>query len=290
MEKEIERLNKQLAHLEKSYKAGIVKKSEFLKGKKKVEKKLKIAEEKVQDQENKSAAVKRIIDKPKSKKIENTPKVAVETVNVVNIKQEKKKERKVSDNDDERSSIWSYLLLLLVIVLILFFVYKYTETLAPTTDSVVVYDYSNFFCDHCSDLQETLKEIKKDYGVKVKIYHRQFPNDLINPLSTMAAEASECANDQNRFIEYHNILFENNERIDDKDDFIDLARDVDIEFIDQFEECLNSHEKLKEVMEDVQEGKDSGVEAIPTLVIDGEVLKGKQSYKVIASVIEKHLN
>jgi protein-disulfide isomerase len=282
MENEMERLNKQLAHLEKSYKAGIVKRSEYLKGKKKVDKKIKHLEDKVQDQETKTAAVKKIIEKPKSKK----NKIAVINTNKIT----EPKDKRSTNNDDEKSSIWSYLLLLLVIVMVLFFVYKYTETLAPTTDSVTIYDYSNFFCDHCSDLQETLKEIKKDYGVKVKIYHRQFPNNKIHPLSTMAAEASECANDQGRFIEYHNLLFMGNNQIDDAEDFVDLARDVEIEQINKFENCLNNHEKLEEVMDDVKEGKESGVKAIPTLVIDGEVLKGAQSYKVISSVINKHLN
>ena len=290
MDKEIERLNKQLAHLEKSYKAGVVKKSEFLKGKKKVERKIKQANEKVQDRETKTAAITKIINKPKSKK-NNTKEKKPDVI--INNKQSDKTHNNKSKKryDDEKSSIWSYLLLLLVIVVVLFFVYKYTETLAPTTDTITMYEYSNFFCSHCDDLQDTLKEIKKDYGVKIKIYHRQFPNDAIHPLSTLAAEASECANDQNKFIEYHNLLFvgNRNKKITEKTDLIELAEMSEVEDIETFKKCLENHEKLEEIQADIDEGEKAGVKATPTLVINGEVLQGAQSYNVIASVINKHL-
>ena len=40
---------------------------------------------------------------------------------------------------------------------------------------------------------------------------------------------------------------------------------------------------------DYQTAKNAGVKATPTLIINGELLQGAQSYQVIASVIDKHL-
>lgn len=197
-----------------------------------------------------------------------------------------------NDNYDE-PSFWgnfgAFLLLLIIIVGILFFVHKYTQVLAPQSNTITIYEYSDFFCPYSAAMQTTLKKIKEDYGVKVKIYQRQFPNTDIHPLAKLAAEASECADDQNRFIEYHNQLFFPKNEIKTEDDLINLADDADIENVDKFTECLLNHDKLANVEEDIAEGKELGVKTTPTLVIDGELLVGAQPYEVVISVINKHL-
>ncbi|MBI4454133.1 DsbA family protein [Candidatus Woesearchaeota archaeon] len=198
-----------------------------------------------------------------------------------------------NDNNDNEPSFWgnfgAFLLLLIIIVGILFFVNKYTQVLTPQSNTVTIYEYSDFFCPYSAAMQTTLKKVKEDYGVKVKIYQRQFPNTEIHPLAKLAAEASECADDQNRFIEYHNQLFFPKKDIKIENDLISLAGDADIESVDQFKDCLLNHDKLANVEEDIAEGKELGVKTTPTLVIDGELLVGAQPYEVVKAVINKHL-
>ncbi|MBS3122818.1 DsbA family protein [Candidatus Woesearchaeota archaeon] len=197
------------------------------------------------------------------------------------------------DNNYDGPSFWgnfgAFLLLLIIIVGILFFVHKYTQVLAPQSNTITIYEYSDFFCPYSAAMQTTLKKVKEDYGVKVKIYQRQFPNTDIHPLAKLAAEASECADDQNRFIEYHNQLFFPKKEIKTENDLINLASDADIENVDKFKDCLLNHDKLANVEEDIAEGKELGVKTTPTLVIDGELLVGAQPYNVVKAVINKHL-
>ena len=67
MEKEVNRLKKELDHLEKTHRSGIISKKEFLKGKKKVEEKLKAASDYISEEERKNAEIKKILEQPSKK-------------------------------------------------------------------------------------------------------------------------------------------------------------------------------------------------------------------------------
>jgi len=192
-------------------------------------------------------------------------------------------------NGKKEGSFWSYLILLVIIVMVLFFVYKYTQPVTPITKTVTIYEYSDFYCEYCAEMQVTLKDIKKDFGNKILIYHKQFPNEELHPLSKLAAEASECANDQNRFIEFHNALYFSDLPKETEQDLLDMAELMDFDDYDLFVECLTNHEKSEEVDKDITEGKANGVKFTPTLIINGEVLQGAQPYKVIKAEINKQL-
>ncbi len=207
-----------------------------------------------------------------------------------------------TDKGDKNDNIWTYLILLLVIVAILFFIYKYTDAPVQTPSgvgnaddssgfkTVTIYEYSDFYCPYSAAMQTTLKKIKEEYGVKVKIYQKQFPVTELHPLAKIAAEASECADDQNRFMQFHNIMFfAKRELVSSEEGIIEMGKNIDLDDFEKFKECILSHEKLQSVEDDITEGKAYGVKATPSLVIDGELLQGLQSYNVIVYTINQHL-
>jgi protein-disulfide isomerase len=53
--------------------------------------------------------------------------------------------------------------------------------------------------------------LKKEYidNGKIAFYYRHFPLTSIHPYAKSAAIAAECANDQGKFWEYHDLLFQN---------------------------------------------------------------------------------
>ena len=78
--------------------------------------------------------------------------------------------------------------------------------------SVTVIEFSDFQCPFCEQFfKTTYTQLKKEYidTGKIAFYYRHFPLTNIHPLATPAALASECANDQGKFWEYHDLLFEN---------------------------------------------------------------------------------
>lgn len=76
---------------------------------------------------------------------------------------------------------------------------------------VTVIEFSDFQCPFCKQMfTNALSQIKKEYidSGKIKFYYRHLPLTSIHPNAMIAAEASECANEQGKFWEYHDMLFQ----------------------------------------------------------------------------------
>lgn len=84
---------------------------------------------------------------------------------------------------------------------------------APTQGSkdakITLIEFSDFQCSFCSRTLPTTEQIMKVYNGKIKFAYKQFPLNSLHPNAQKAAEASECAKEQGKFWEYHDILFKN---------------------------------------------------------------------------------
>src|SRR3989338_1022862 len=86
--------------------------------------------------------------------------------------------------------------------------------------------------------KEVLPQIMETYGDKIRYVFRNFP-ELNNEQAQLAAEASECADEQGNFWEYHDYLFAHNTRLT-----LSSLRQVAVETgldLDAFEACFFSH-------------------------------------------------
>src|SRR3989344_9399332 len=76
---------------------------------------------------------------------------------------------------------------------------------------VTIIEFSDFQCPFCSRFRDqTFDQIKSKYidTGKVKFVYRDFPLTQIHPMAQKGAEASECADEQGKFWEYHDLLFQ----------------------------------------------------------------------------------
>lgn len=74
---------------------------------------------------------------------------------------------------------------------------------------ITLVEFSDFQCPFCERAFPTIQQLMKDYKGKIKIAYKQFPLTSIHPNAQKSAEASECANEQGKFWEYHDLLFTN---------------------------------------------------------------------------------
>ena len=97
--------------------------------------------------------------------------------------------------------------------------------------------------------------------------------------SIWAAQASECAADQGKFWEYHDLMFERwngeNQGTFSKENLIKFAQDLKLDAA-KFDPCLNNDETLERVKADTLEGRAVGVTGTPTFFINGQPLVGAQ--------------
>ena len=87
----------------------------------------------------------------------------------------------------------------------------------PADAPVTIVEFSDFQCPYCSRFfSETYSQIKQQYEGKIRFVFRDFPLSSIHPWAEKGAEAAGCANEQGKFWEYHDAIFQNQTAITEK--------------------------------------------------------------------------
>jgi protein-disulfide isomerase len=111
--------------------------------------------------------------------------------------------------------------------------------------------------------------------------------------SQWAAEASECAGDQDAFWPYHDLLFNSqsgeNKGAFSKDNLKKFAADLSLD-TQSFNECLDSGKYTSLVQQQTSLAQSLGVQSTPAFVINGQALIGAQPYEAFQQVIDQQLS
>ena len=95
--------------------------------------------------------------------------------------------------------------------------------------------------------------------------------------------AAGCAQAQNKFWEYHDVLFANQENIA-KADLRKYAQDLDLD-ITAFDACVAEEKPSIEIRQDYAQGVDLGVYGTPSYVINGQLISGEVTFEVWEQII-----
>jgi protein-disulfide isomerase len=162
----------------------------------------------------------------------------------------------------------------------------------PTTAKVAIIAYSDFGCSHCRNFalgQE--KQLRAEYENtgSVRFEYRHF---IISPPDTAnAANASECAADQGRFWDYHDLLYSQQgvtQRPFTKSNLKQYATRLGLN-AQQFDDCVDADRHLDKVYRDSAEGKDAGVQGTPTFFINGTSIPGEVPYAEFKAAVDAAL-
>ncbi len=154
------------------------------------------------------------------------------------------------------------------------------------TSKVEVVEFSDFQCPACRRFFPTIKSIKEEYKDKISFKYYNFPLVTIHEYAMGAALAAECANDQSKFWEYHDVLFTSPKDLT-KSTLKELAAGIGLDTA-KFNACLDSEAKKNEVEADINEGVNKGIEGTPTVFINGVKLEDR-SYENFKKVIDEKL-
>jgi len=83
-----------------------------------------------------------------------------------------------------------------------------SPSIGPKDAKVTIVEFSDFECPFCSRAYGTVKQIQSAYPKDVRIVYKNLPLTNLHPNAQKAAEASVCAQDQGKFWEMHDKIFE----------------------------------------------------------------------------------
>lgn len=164
---------------------------------------------------------------------------------------------------------------------------------------ITLIEFSDYQCPFCGRFfRQTLPQIEKEFiqTGKVRYVFRDFPVQSLHPEAQKAAEAAECAGEQGKYWEFHDLIFQNQKAMKITD-LKRYATALHLE-IEGFNECLNSGRKFEEVRLDFEAGEKAGVRGTPSFILgrttpDGNIrgafIVGAQPFSVFKATIEELL-
>lgn len=132
---------------------------------------------------------------------------------------------------------------------------------------VTLVEYGDYECPHCGAAHPIVQEIQRVLGPNLRFVFRNFPLAQIHPHAQHAAEAAEAAGAQGEFWGMHDLLFENQDALEDPD-LLRYAAALGFD-VERFAKELSSGVHSDRVRRDFRSGVKSGVNGTPTFFING---------------------
>jgi protein-disulfide isomerase len=137
----------------------------------------------------------------------------------------------------------------------------------PAKAPVTLVEYGDYECPYCGEAYPVVKALQKRLGDQVRFVFRNFPLAQAHPHAEHAAEAAEAAGAQGKFWEMHDLLYENQDALEDED-MVRYARTLHLD-VPRFVKEMETGAYLERVREDFRSGVKSGVNGTPTFFING---------------------
>lgn len=159
---------------------------------------------------------------------------------------------------------------------------------------VTIVEFGDFRCPFCKrSFDQVEPQLEKDYinSGKVKFAFRNYA--FLGPASVIAAEGAACANEQEKFWDYHDYMYKNQPEESDtsmytSDRLSEIAGTLGMDAL-QFKTCMDTHKYAKQVQADLAAGQKASVQATPTFYINGMQLVGAQPYPAFDQAIKAAL-
>lgn len=150
---------------------------------------------------------------------------------------------------------------------------------------VTIVAFSDFQCPYCSKATAGVDAVLKAYPNDVKFYFLHFPLSF-HQSAMPAAIASQCANQQNKFWEFHDKLFSNQQGLEPTF-FKSTAKEIGLDEA-KFTACLEDPSTKARVSQDMEQGTAAGVEGTPSFFINGaQFAQGVPSVEAVKGYVER---
>ncbi len=155
-----------------------------------------------------------------------------------------------------------------------------TPLKGPADAPVQVVEFSDFLCPYCRSIAGAFNQFIPQSGNRVALYFKNYPldkecnpslNQTLHPGACLLALGGICAHYQGKFQAYHDRVFSSDLKDPKAHDVVRLAGEAGVN-PDAVEGCLTDPRTKEQLAAEIAEGKRIGVQATPTLLINGKKL------------------
>ena len=136
--------------------------------------------------------------------------------------------------------------------------------------------FGDFQCPACAAAEPGVSHVRKTFGDRVKIIWDDFPLTQVHQNAMAGAIAARCADDQGKFWEYHDVLYQSqpnwSTEQNPKSLFVTYAKSIGLN-TDAFSACYDKQDQAK-IQADMAEGTQNGVQGTPTFFINNKRFVG----------------
>ena len=143
------------------------------------------------------------------------------------------------------------------------------HTLGALHAPVIVIEYGDFQCPLCKQAAAAGKLLLQRFPNRVLFAYRHYPLEEAHPHALAAAEAAECAGEQGKFWQMHDLLFENQERLTLRH-LASYAESLALDMA-RYTAEMDDHVYLQRIREHQQSGRTSHLRATPGFFVNGRV-------------------
>jgi protein-disulfide isomerase len=153
----------------------------------------------------------------------------------------------------------------------------------PVDAPIQLVEYGDYECSYCGEAYPVVKAIQERLGKRLCLAFRNFPLGNSHPHAQHAAEAAEAAAAHGRFWEMHDLLYENQDALEDED----LARYASALRLDaqRLMSDVMAGIYSSRVREDFRSGARQGVNGTPSFFINGLLYNGTTSVEEMLSAL-----
>ena len=156
------------------------------------------------------------------------------------------------------------------------------------TAPVTIVKFEDFQCPFCKQVQPIFAELLSRYNGKIRVVHKDLPLDSIHPQARPAAEAARCAQEQQKFWDYHDKLYASAPSFAPAE-LKTYAQEVGLDLA-LFDRCLTAGKYKELVQNNLMQGAKLGITGTPTFFINGREVSGAQPMEAFTSIIDEELS
>lgn len=152
---------------------------------------------------------------------------------------------------------------------------------------ITIVEFSDFECPFCQRVNPTIDALLKRYAGKLKVAYKHLPLEF-HANAVSSALASIAANQQGKFWEFHDKIFENQQNLNEET-YLKIAKELGLD-MDKFKADMASDEAKEKLALDTKQAKDMGIGGTPHFLINGVGVSGALPEEEFVKVIEKLLD